>query len=163
MHLEIPYISKKNADKDLKLRTTVDDKGPVGKRIKDAVISKGKPLILEKVRVWVQSMARGSPIKDELENKKPLSSPSPSVARTTLSLSLSTSTTTALKNETLASTKKKKGVKSFRCINEMEINKIQIITSLASLNQLQKQLKAIKKELGLETDDKTALTSWLLY
>jgi len=36
----------------------VNDKGPVGKRMKDAMLSKGKPLILEKVRVQtLQSMA----------------------------------------------------------------------------------------------------------
>ena len=57
--VEIPYISDENADEDPEVRVTVNDEGPVGMRIKDAMLSKGKPLILEKVRVWVQSMAKG--------------------------------------------------------------------------------------------------------
>ncbi|XP_027351847.1 activator of 90 kDa heat shock protein ATPase homolog isoform X3 [Abrus precatorius] len=69
--VEIPYISDENADEDPEVRVTVNDEGPVGKTIKDAMISKGKPLILDKVRVWVQSMAKGGPVKDELDTKKP--------------------------------------------------------------------------------------------
>ncbi|XP_014495257.1 activator of 90 kDa heat shock protein ATPase homolog [Vigna radiata var. radiata] len=111
--VEIPYISDENADEDPELRITVNDEGPVGKRIKDAMFSKGKPLILEKVRVWVQSMARGGPVKDELE-KKPAPSPSPSPARPAPAPSPSPPTTAAPKKETSTSTKKKekKGVKS---------------------------------------------------
>jgi len=69
------------------------------------MLSKGKPLILEKVRVWVQSMARGGPVKDELEPKKAAPSPSPSPAP---------ATTAAPKKESATATKKKekKGVKS---------------------------------------------------
>ena len=70
--VEIPYVSDENADEDPDLRVTIEDEGPIGKRIKDAMFSKGKPLILEKVRVWVQSMAKGGPVKDDLEAKKPL-------------------------------------------------------------------------------------------
>jgi activator of HSP90 ATPase len=70
--VEIPYISDENADEDPDLRVTVEDEGPIGKRIKDAMFSKGKGLILEKVRVWVQSMARGGPVKEELDVKKPV-------------------------------------------------------------------------------------------
>ncbi|OIV95458.1 hypothetical protein TanjilG_06920 [Lupinus angustifolius] len=69
--VEIPYISDENADEDPDLRVTVKDEGPIGKTIKDAMFSKGKPLILEKVRVWVESMAKGGPVKEEqLEAKK---------------------------------------------------------------------------------------------
>ncbi|TKY62523.1 Activator of 90 kDa heat shock protein ATPase-like 1 [Spatholobus suberectus] len=75
--VEIPYISDENADEDPDLKVTVNDEGPVGKRIKDAMLSKGKPLILEKVRVWVQTMSEGGPVKDELDTKKPSPSPSP--------------------------------------------------------------------------------------
>ncbi|KAK2417422.1 activator of 90 kDa heat shock protein ATPase protein [Trifolium repens] len=64
--VEIPYISDENADEDPDLRVTVEDEGPIGKRIKDAMFSKGKGLILEK------SMARGSPVKEELDVKKPV-------------------------------------------------------------------------------------------
>ncbi|KAI4348795.1 hypothetical protein L6164_009473 [Bauhinia variegata] len=68
--VEIPYISDENADEDPELKVTVKDEGPIGKRLKEAMVSKGKPLILEKVKVWVQSMAKGGPAKDELETKK---------------------------------------------------------------------------------------------
>ncbi|XP_004493603.1 uncharacterized protein [Cicer arietinum] len=73
--VEIPYISDENADEDPELRVIVEDEGPIGKRIKDAMFSKGKLLILEKVRVWVQSMAKGGPVKEELDTKKPLPQP----------------------------------------------------------------------------------------
>lgn len=68
--VEIPYISDENAEEDTELKVMVKDEGPMGKRLKDAMLSKGKPLILEKVRVYVQSMANGGPAKDELEVKK---------------------------------------------------------------------------------------------
>ena len=69
--VEIPYISDENAGEDPELRVTVKDEGPIGRTLKDAILSKGKPLILDKIRVWVQSMAKGGPVKDELETKKP--------------------------------------------------------------------------------------------
>ncbi|XP_061346385.1 uncharacterized protein LOC133292032 isoform X1 [Gastrolobium bilobum] len=75
--VEIPYISDENADEDPDLRVTVNDEGPVGKRLKEAMLSKGKPLILEKVKVWVQSMAKGGPVKDELDTKKASPAPAP--------------------------------------------------------------------------------------
>lgn len=68
--LDIPYISDENADEDPEVRVSVKDEGPVGKRLKEAMVSKGKPLVLEKVRSYVQSMAKGGPCKDELEAKK---------------------------------------------------------------------------------------------
>lgn len=68
--VEIPYISDENADEDPELKFTVNDEGPVGKRLKEAMVSKGKPLILEKIKVWVESMAKGGPVKDDLEPKK---------------------------------------------------------------------------------------------
>lgn len=68
--VEIPYISDENADEDPEIRVTVRDDGPIGKILKEAMVSKGKPLIEEKIRVYVQSMAHGGPAKDELEAKK---------------------------------------------------------------------------------------------
>ncbi|KAJ8754458.1 hypothetical protein K2173_005619 [Erythroxylum novogranatense] len=68
--VEVPYISDENADEDPEIRITVKDEGPVGKRLKEAMLSKGKGLIEEKIRVYVQSMAKGGPCKDELETKK---------------------------------------------------------------------------------------------
>jgi len=51
----------------------VKDSGEVGKRLKQVVVEKAKPVILEKVRVWVESMAKGGPVKDDLEAKKVVS------------------------------------------------------------------------------------------
>ena len=68
--VEIPYISDENADEDPEVKVTVKDEGPVGKTLKEAMLAKGKPLVLEKVRDFVQAMAKGGPAKDELEAKK---------------------------------------------------------------------------------------------
>ncbi|XP_042490822.1 activator of 90 kDa heat shock protein ATPase homolog [Macadamia integrifolia] len=80
--VEIPYIADENADEDPEIRVILRDEGPIGRRIKDAFVSKGKPIVLEKVRVYVESMAKGGPAKEELEVKKPStnkSSSSPAV------------------------------------------------------------------------------------
>ncbi|XP_043691115.1 activator of 90 kDa heat shock protein ATPase homolog [Telopea speciosissima] len=68
--IEIPYIADENADEDPEIKVTVKDEGPLGRRLKEAFVSKGKPIVLEKVRVYVQSMAKGGPAKEELEVKK---------------------------------------------------------------------------------------------
>lgn len=68
--VEIPYISDENADEDPEIRVTVKDEGPIGKTLKEAMVSKGKPLIEEKVRLYVESMSKGGPAKDELEARK---------------------------------------------------------------------------------------------
>lgn len=69
--VEVPYLADENADEDPEVKITVrDDEGPVGARIKEAFIAKGKPLVLEKLRAYVQAMAKGGPAKDELEVKK---------------------------------------------------------------------------------------------
>ncbi|XP_057982824.1 uncharacterized protein LOC131167838 [Malania oleifera] len=78
--VEIPYIADENADEDPELRVTVRDEGPLGKRLKDALLAKGKPVILEKVRVYVEAMSMGGPAKDELEVKKTQSSVDKSAA-----------------------------------------------------------------------------------
>lgn len=67
--VEIPYISDENADENPEIRVSVKDEGPLGKRLKDAMWVKGKPVIEEKVKVYVEAMARGGPCKDELEAK----------------------------------------------------------------------------------------------
>ncbi|KAK4759610.1 hypothetical protein SAY87_022741 [Trapa incisa] len=68
--VEIPYISDENADEDPELRVTVKEDGPVGRMLKEAMLNRGKPVILEKVRIYVQSMAKGGPAKEDLETKK---------------------------------------------------------------------------------------------
>ncbi|KAA8516975.1 hypothetical protein F0562_017207 [Nyssa sinensis] len=69
--VEIPYISDENADEDPEIKVIVKDEGPIGKKLKEAFLAKGKPFVLEQVRVYVGAMAKGGPAKDELEVKKP--------------------------------------------------------------------------------------------
>ncbi|KAK1427140.1 hypothetical protein QVD17_15823 [Tagetes erecta] len=68
--VEIPYISDENADEDPDVRVIVKDEGPIGRRLKDAFMAKGKDFVLKQVRVYVDAMANGGPAKDELEVKK---------------------------------------------------------------------------------------------
>nr|AAM53279.1 unknown protein [Arabidopsis thaliana]AAN15364.1 unknown protein [Arabidopsis thaliana] len=68
--VDMPYISDENADEDPEIRFSVKDEGPIGRTLKEAMVKKGKEIILEKVRVYVEAMARGGPCRDELESKK---------------------------------------------------------------------------------------------
>lgn len=68
--VEIPYIADENAGEDPEVKVTVKDEGPIGKRLKDAFLAKGKPVILDKIKGYVESMAKGGPCKDDLEAKK---------------------------------------------------------------------------------------------
>lgn len=68
--VEIPYIADENAGEDPEVKITVKDEGPIGKRLKDAFLAKGKPVILDKIKGYVESMAKGGPCKDDLEAKK---------------------------------------------------------------------------------------------
>ncbi|KAF9597244.1 hypothetical protein IFM89_016385 [Coptis chinensis] len=69
-NVEFPYIADENADEDPELKITVRDDGAIGKRLKDAFFTKGKGVLLEKVRVYVDTMTKGGPAKEELEVKK---------------------------------------------------------------------------------------------
>jgi len=104
--VEIPYISDENADEDPDVRVTVEDESPIGRRIKDAMFQKGKGVILEKVRVWVDSMARGGPVKEDLEVKKP--------AKQNNAQATVTTTATATTNATVKKEEKKKESKKGR-------------------------------------------------
>ncbi|KAF8109509.1 hypothetical protein N665_0095s0077 [Sinapis alba] len=68
--VDMPYISDENADEDPEVRVSVKDEGVIGKTLKEAMVSKGKGVVLEKVRVFVEAMAKGGPCRDELESKK---------------------------------------------------------------------------------------------
>ncbi|XP_077236257.1 aha1 domain-containing protein [Tasmannia lanceolata] len=68
--VDFPYIADENADEDPEIKISVKDEGPIGKRLKEAFVLKGKSILLEKVRVYVESMANGGPAKDEMEVKK---------------------------------------------------------------------------------------------
>ncbi|KAG6493481.1 hypothetical protein ZIOFF_048468 [Zingiber officinale] len=54
-----------------------DDDGPIGRRIKDAFLANGKPVVLEKLRIFAEAMAKGVSAKDELDAKKPPSATVP--------------------------------------------------------------------------------------
>lgn len=69
--IEVPYLADENAGEDPELKIVVlDGDGPIGHRIKNAFIAKGKPVILQKIRSYVQAMSKGGPAKDELEVRK---------------------------------------------------------------------------------------------
>ncbi|XP_059428455.1 uncharacterized protein LOC132162207 [Corylus avellana] len=110
--VEIPYIADENADEDPDLRVSVKDEGPIGKRLKEAMLAKGKPLILVKVRVYVESMAKGGPAKEDLEIKKvaPKAQPADSPA----------AATTAKPKEPVVEKKKKAKKKGFKTITLTE-------------------------------------------
>lgn len=68
--VEVPYISDENAGEDPDMRITIKDDGPIGKTLKEAFVAKGKPFVFEKIREYVDAMAKGGPAKEDLEVKK---------------------------------------------------------------------------------------------
>ncbi|KAL5995424.1 hypothetical protein ACLOJK_025484 [Asimina triloba] len=72
-NVEIPYIADENADEDPELKVIVKDDGPIGRILKDAFLAKGKEVVLQKIRIYVDRMAKGGPAKEDLEVKKPKS------------------------------------------------------------------------------------------
>lgn len=74
-NVEFPYIADENADEDPEVKVTVKDEGPIGKRLKDAFVAKGKPFVLEQVKAYVIAMASGGPAKEEGEVKKVVKKP----------------------------------------------------------------------------------------
>ncbi|CAI9765691.1 unnamed protein product [Fraxinus pennsylvanica] len=68
--VEVPYISDENAGEDPEIKISIKDDGPFGKRLKEAFVEKGKPFVFEKIRQYVDTMAKGGPAKDDLEVKK---------------------------------------------------------------------------------------------
>ncbi|XP_009771571.1 uncharacterized protein [Nicotiana sylvestris] len=69
-NVEIPYIADENADEEPEIKVNVKEDGPIGKKLKDAFVEKGKPFVLEQVKAYVNAMANGGPAKDEAEVKK---------------------------------------------------------------------------------------------
>ena len=53
------YFRRENADEDPEIRVSVTDEGLIGKKMRETMLAKGKPIVLEKVRLYVQSMAKG--------------------------------------------------------------------------------------------------------
>lgn len=67
--VDLPYIADENADEEPDLKVTVKDESPVGQRLREAFLAKGKPLVLKKIAQFVKDMAAGGPAKEELEGK----------------------------------------------------------------------------------------------
>ena len=73
--IKIQYIFEENADEDLEMRVFVKDEGLIGKKIREAMMAKGKPIVLENVRLYVQSMAKGDLEVKRVEPKSNQSAP----------------------------------------------------------------------------------------
>eukprot|EP01018_Ginkgo_biloba_P011661 Gb_06397 [translate_table: standard] len=67
--VDLPYIADENADEDPELKVSVKDDGPVGQRLREAFLGRGKSVILERVKKYVEHMTAGGPAKDELQSK----------------------------------------------------------------------------------------------
>ena len=67
--LEFPYVADENADDDPELKVSVKDESPVGHRLREAFLLKGKGIVLEKVAQFVKEFSAGGPAKDDLEGK----------------------------------------------------------------------------------------------
>ncbi|XP_031498785.1 uncharacterized protein LOC116263262 [Nymphaea colorata] len=67
--VDFPYIADENADEDPEIKISIKDEGDIGRRIKEAFVATGKPILLEKVKQYVNAMKAGGPAKDELEVK----------------------------------------------------------------------------------------------
>ena len=51
--LEILYIFNVNAHEDSEIRVFVKDEGLIGNKMRETMLAKGKPIMLEKVRLYV--------------------------------------------------------------------------------------------------------------
>ncbi|XP_022987469.1 uncharacterized protein LOC111485008 [Cucurbita maxima] len=67
--LEILYIFYENADEDPEVRVSVKDEGKNGKKMKEVMLAKGKPIVLEKVRLYVHSISKGDLEVKKVESK----------------------------------------------------------------------------------------------
>ena len=101
--IDIPYISKENADEDLEIRVSVKDEGLIGKKMREAMLTKGKPIVLEKVRLYVRSMAKGDLEVKRVEPKSNQSAPHVAAMETALAVS----------NPTIVVGKNNRGFKSY--------------------------------------------------
>lgn len=84
--IEVPYLADENADEDPEVKVSVaEGAGPAGARLRDAVVSKGRPLIAEALRVFVKEFAAGGPAKDEVKGAAPVALGAKAVASSTTS------------------------------------------------------------------------------
>ncbi|KAI3833200.1 hypothetical protein MKW92_023662 [Papaver armeniacum] len=118
--VHIPYLADENADEDPEIKVKVKEDGTeIGKRLKDAFVAKGLPIVKEKVRVYVQSMAKGGPCKEELEVKKTNVAKSAAVGASTAAAAPAVKKDVAVA-AAATSEKKKEGKKGFKKITLKE-------------------------------------------
>ncbi|CAI5466441.1 unnamed protein product [Closterium sp. Yama58-4] len=76
--VELPYIADENHDEDPEVKIALATESADGNgggsaaanRLRDAMLAKGKPLILERIRSFVKDIQAGGPARDELEKAK---------------------------------------------------------------------------------------------
>ncbi|PIM97799.1 hypothetical protein CDL12_29728 [Handroanthus impetiginosus] len=111
--VEVPYISDENAGEDPEIKITIKDDGPIGKRLKEAFIAKGKPFVFEKIREYVAAMSEGGPAKEDLEVKKVTpKKPASGAAAAPVSNNAATNSGSSAKENKKKEEKKKEGFKT---------------------------------------------------
>lgn len=110
--IDLPYISIENADEDPEIKITVKDDGPVGKRVKEAFLARGKSFVLEQVRSFVTAMCRGGPAKEELEVRKVAKKTADASSGSTTTEKVAVATAVAEKKEASKKEKRKEGFKT---------------------------------------------------
>ena len=73
--LKILYVFDESADEDPEVRVSTKDEGKIRKKMKEAMLAKEKPIVLENVRLYVQSMAKGNLEVKKVESKSTQSAP----------------------------------------------------------------------------------------
>ncbi|XP_050227172.1 uncharacterized protein LOC126676892 [Mercurialis annua] len=150
--VEIPYIADENADEDPEIRVLVKDEGPIGKRLKEAMVTKGKKVIEEKIRVYVESMAKGGPARDEVESKK-LAPKGQSSAAGKDSVSGGGGSTVVEKKEKEVKKEGKKGFKTITMTEKFSCRAIHLFEILMDENRwkgFSQSNAKISKEVGGE-------------
>lgn len=112
--VEVPYISDENAGEDPEIKISIKDDGPIGKRLKEEFVAKGKPFVFEKIREYVDTMAKGGPAKDDLEVKKV------APKKPTASNSNRTANNNSVSNTSAKESKKEKRKEGFKTITMSE-------------------------------------------
>eukprot|EP00897_Mesotaenium_endlicherianum_P010944 jgi/Mesen1/9879/ME000070S09160 len=67
--VEFPYIADENADEDPELTISVQDNGPIGSRLREAMLKEGKPELIKRAITYIKDMTAGGPARDELSAK----------------------------------------------------------------------------------------------
>ena len=73
--LKILYIFDGNTHEDSEVRVSTKDEGLIGKKMRESMLAKRKPIILEKVRLYVQNITKVDLEVNRVEPKSNQSSP----------------------------------------------------------------------------------------